>query len=44
VPVALKQKFDLKNVKDWCDDEGDKAKQAYVDFVRILKKSSERLN
>ncbi|MBN2323961.1 MAG: hypothetical protein JXQ30_09510 [Spirochaetes bacterium] len=39
VLVATKQKFDLHDVKDWCANEGDKAKQAYVDFIRILKKS-----
>ena len=44
VLVATKQKFDLKDVNDWCDNEGDKAKQAYIDFIRILKKSGKEIN
>jgi hypothetical protein len=44
VLVATKQKFDLKEVKDWCDSEGDKAKQACLDFIRILKKSGKKNN
>jgi len=44
VLVAAKQKVVLKDVKGWCDYEGDKAKQAYVDFIRILKKSVRKIN
>ena len=44
VLVATKQKFDLKVVKDWCNNEGDKAKQAYADCIRILKKSGIEIN
>jgi len=40
VLVAKKQEYDLKAVQDWCDKEGDKAKQAYVDFIRIFNKST----
>ena len=39
VLVAIKQEYDPEAVQDWCDREGDKAKKAYVDFIRIFNKS-----
>ncbi len=39
VIVATKQPFDLKAIKYWCDNEGEEAKKAYIDFTRNLKKS-----
>jgi hypothetical protein len=44
VLVATKQKCDEKDVKKWCENEGDKAKQAFDDFLRLLKKNSKNLN
>jgi len=44
VLVAAKQPFDLEKIKDWCDNEGEKAKQAYLDFMRILKKSGKNVS
>lgn len=37
VLVATKQKISLQDIKYWCDKEGEKAKQSYADFIRILK-------
>ncbi len=44
VLVAIKQKCDVKDVKNWCENEGGKAKQAYDDFLRLLKKNRKNFN